>query len=175
MKAIGTLVGERLKWVQPSGWAMKFRLDAAEEGAASLEFRSMLGSFATGVSADGTWTFKRTGFVRTQVIIRRDGEDADVATFANNTWSGGGTLHLPDGRALPATSNLWHTQMVFQTESGEPLITFRSGGVVHLSAELELEPAAWKMPELPWMVMLGWYLCVMMKQDSGAAAAAAAG
>ncbi len=173
MKVIGQLVGQRLKWAQPNGWKLKFQLEADDQPAASLEFRSMLGSFATGVSGDGSWTFKRTGFVRTKVTIRRSGEETEVATFANNTWSGGGTLHLSSGRVLQASSNLWQSQIVFQTESGEPLLTFKSGGFVHLSAELVIEPAGWKLPELPWIVMLGWYLLVMMRMEGGATAAAA--
>ena len=47
-----------------------------------------------------------------------------------------------------------------------------SGGIVHLSAELEIELAARKWAELPWIVMLGWYLLVMMQSDATAAAAA---
>jgi hypothetical protein len=175
MPAIGQLAGQRLRWVQPSGWSMKYRLEADAQPVASLEFRSLLGSFATGESEDGAWTFKRTGFLRTSVTIRKRGEDADVARFANSTWSGGGTLHLPDGRALRASTNLWHSQIVFETEAGERLLTFSGGGILHLSTEVEIEPAGAKMPELPWIVMLGCYLVVMLRSDSGAAAAAAAG
>jgi hypothetical protein len=174
MKAIGQLAGRRLRWTQPSGWTRKFQLEADGEPAGSLEFRNLLGSFATGVSGDGSWTFKRTGFIRTRVTIRRSGEDAEVGTFANNTWSGGGTLHLPDGRELRASTNLWQSRMTFETEAGETLLAFRSHGLVHLSADIEVGPSAAEWPELPWIVMLGWYLLVMMKSDSAAAAGGAA-
>jgi len=174
MQAIGKLVGQRLRWVQPSGWSMKYQLEADGQPIASLEFRSMLGSFATGESEDGAWTFKRTGFIRTGVTIRKRGEDADVATFANSTWSGGGTLHLPDGRTLRASTNLWHSQIVFENDTGERLLTFKGGGILHLSAEIAIDPAGSRMPELPWIVMLGCYLMVMLRSDSGAAAAASA-
>jgi hypothetical protein len=175
MPTIAALAGQRMKWVQPSGWTMKFRLEATGQPVASLEFRSMLGSFATGESEDGAWTFKRTGFIRTGVTIRKRDEDADVARFANSTWSGGGTLHLSDGRTLRASTNLWQSQIVFELDSGERLLAFRSGGILHLSAEIEIEPAGSKLPELPWMVMLGCYLLVMLRSESGGAAAAAAG
>ena len=173
MKAIGQLAGQSLKWTQPSGWTMKFRLDANGEPAATLSFRNMFGSLAIGESVDGSWTFKRTGFIRTRVNIRRSGEDAEVATFANNTWSGGGTLSLPDGRTLRVSSNLWQSRVTFEDDAGVTLLAFKCGGIVHLSAELEVDPAAWKWAELPWIVMLGWYLIVMMRTDSATAAAAA--
>ena len=173
MKAIGQLTGQRLQWTQPAALSMRFVLEANGEPAATLQFRNLLGSLASGESADGSWTFKRTGFIKTGVTIRRSGDVADVATFANHSWSGGGTLHLPDGRVLRAGTNLWHSQLAFETEAGEPWLTFKSAGFLHLSSELEIQATAWKMPELPWIVMLGWYLIVMMRMESSAAAAAA--
>lgn len=170
MQTIVQLVDQRLKWVQPHGWKMKFQLHANDAPVAILEFRSLLGSFATGTSEDGSWTFKRTGFIRTKVTIRRASDDTEIAIWENNTWSGGGTLLLPDGRRLQGSSNLWQSRMVFQIEDGAPLVAFRSGGIVHLSAEIDIDPEARKLAELPWIVMLGWYLLVMMHMDSGAAA-----
>ena len=77
---------------------------------------------------------------------------------------------------LRATTNLWQSRIAFEIEAGETLLAFKSGGIVHLSAELEIEPAAWKWAELPPIVMLDWNLLVMMmKSDSAVAAAGAAG
>ena len=57
------------------------------------------------------------------------------------------------------------------------MIRLKTRGLIHLAAAVEIEPRAVEIAELPWMVMLGWYLAVMMRSDSsgGAAAAAAAG
>lgn len=154
---------------------MQYELRAGGELAATLRFRSSFGSFATGESADGCWTFKRVGFWQTKATVRLCGADADIAVFKNNTWSGGGTLELSDGRKFPATTSFWQTKFGFETELGERLIEFKRGGLVHLSATVEIEPSAVRMPELPWMVMLGWYLTVMMHMDASVAGATAAG
>jgi len=176
MKPITQLSGQRLKWIQPNGWKQAYELQANDEPAATLRFKSAWGSLATGESADGTWTFKRVGFIRTRVTIRTRDADAEIAEFVNNTWSGGGTLNLDGGRSIRATSNFWQSKLEFQTEAGVTLLTFQRGGVVHLSAVVEIAPEASRLAELPWLVMLGWYLVVMMSNDSaGAAAAAAAG
>ncbi len=110
MKNIAELIGRELEWVQPSAWKMQYELRAGEEIVATLRFRSSFGSFATAESADGCWTFKRVGFWQTRVTIRGCGSDMDIAMFKNNTWSGGGTLELPDGRKVLATTNLWQTK-----------------------------------------------------------------
>ncbi len=99
--------------------------------------------------------------------------DEEIATFRNNTWSGGGTLLLPDGRQYPANTNFWQTQYEFKTQTGESLIHYRNRGLLSMSADVTILPGAQELPELPWMVMLGWYLMIMMQNDSSAATAAA--
>jgi len=175
MRKIAELIGQQLKWVQPSAFKMQYELRVGDELAATLRFRSSFGSFATGASADGCWTFKRTGFWQTRVTIRRCGEDVDIATFKNNTWSSGGTLELADGRKLPASTNFWQTNFEFQDELCRQMIKFKTGGLIHSSATVDVEPNAVSVPELPWVIMLGWYLVVMMHIDATTAAAVAAG
>jgi len=171
MMKLAELIGQELKWVQPHALKMEYELRAGDAVAATLHFRSSLGSFATATSADGSWTFKRVGFWQTKATIRASGEETDLAIFKNNTWSGGGTLELPDGRKYPANTNFWTTQYEFKTETDETLISYRKiGGLLHMSAAVEIYPAAKDIVELPWMVSLGWYLTLMLHRDAGAAA-----
>jgi hypothetical protein len=174
VRKIAEVIGRELKWVQPSAWKMEYELRAGDELIATLRFRSSFGSFATAESSDGCWTFKRIGFWQTRVTIRGCGSDTDIATFKNNTWSGGGTLEFPDGRKFPATTNLWQTTFEFKTEAGETLVRFKSGGLVHLSATVEIQPDAAGVPELPLVIMFGWYLAVMMYMDTASSAGAVA-
>lgn len=165
--------GHPLKWIQPHAMNMEYELRSGDAVAAALNFRSAWGSLATATSGDGTWTFKRVGFWQTRVTVRAENSDRDLAVFRNATWSGGGTLELPDGRKFLANTNFWSTRYEFKTEAGEPLISFvKIGGLLHMSAEVEIHPAAFQIPETTWMVMLGWYLAVMMFMDSAAATAA---
>jgi len=173
MKSIHTLVGRELKWVQPHALKMEYELQDSGEVVATLRFRSSLGSFATAECADGCWTFKRIGFWHTRATVRVCGADYDVAVFRNKTWENGGTLELANGRRYPASTNFWKTEYEFTTEADESLVRYRSiGGVVHLSSMVEIQPAAASLKELPWLVILGWYLTVMMHMDAAAAAAA---
>ncbi len=173
MLKLAEWTGQPLKWIQPRTMKMEYELRSDDFVAARLDFRSSWGSFATAASADGTWTFKRVGFWQTRVTIRAEGSDKELATFHNNTWSGGGTLQFPDGRKFPASTNFWTTQYEFKTETGEPIVSFRKiGGLLHMSADVDIHPLARSIPEMPWMVMLGWYLAVMMYMDSSSATVA---
>ena len=159
---------------------MEYELRAGEETIAALRFRSAFGSFATGESGSlhggpcGCWTFKRVGFFRTHVTVRDCGTDKDIATFHNNTWSGGGTLLLSGGRRCAASTNYWATNLEFKNEAGELLLRIKSSSQLEFNGTLEIQPAARAMPELPWLVILGWYLIVMMFNDAAAASASAA-
>jgi len=80
-------------------------------------------------------------------------------------------LILPDGREYLVTSNFWQTEYGFKTVGGEPLVNFKSKmSLLHHSTEVEILPAGENLPELPWMVLLGWYLAVMMSNDATTAA-----
>lgn len=171
MKTIVEVIDRELKWVQPSAWKMEYELRASAELIATLRFRSSFGSLAMADSGDGCWTFKRVGFWQTKATVRRCGSETDIAVFKHNTWSGGGTLEASAGRRFLVTTNVWQTNLEFQSETGETLVRFKPGGFVHLSATVEIQAVASEVPELPLMVMLGWYLTVMMYMDTASTAA----
>lgn len=173
MKRISEFSGKPLQWKQPHVTSAAFELKSNEELLATLKFSNAFGSLATGECADGSWTFKRVGFLNTHVSIRVAGTENDIAVYRNSTWSQGGTLELPDGRRINANSNFWHSQFEFTGESGDPILRFTNIGGFKLHAELEFLPPAALLTELPWIVILGWYLTVMMYHDGGVIAAIA--
>lgn len=161
------LVNEALLWTQPRILHEEYQLQHGDKVVGTLRFRSSLGSFATAENSAGSWTFKRLGFLQTRVTVRVAGADADLATFRNNTWSGGGTLDLPDGRHFKAATNFWQTRYEILDATDQPLLRYRMEGLLRMSGHMDvLVPA----PELPWLMMLGWYLAVMMHRDSAAVA-----
>lgn len=169
MKKIAELAGLKLNWgTRP--FTLEYELRANDELAATLCFKKLFGTLAIAESADGSWSFKRMGLFKPRVTIQANGSDEDIAIFRNNTWSEGGTLEFPDGRKYLVATNFWQSQYEFRTETGQPLLKFKSDGFVNLSAQVELLPEASGLPDLPWMVMFGWYLVVMMDMDSAATA-----
>jgi hypothetical protein len=171
MDKIAKYIGLPLQWRKPHLFGGQYELLCEDAVVATLQFRSLWGTRATGQSGDGCWTFKRVGFWQTRATIRPCDSDQEMAAFKNSTWSGGGTLLLPDGRQYPANTNFWQTQYEFTTETGDALIHYRNRGLLGSAADVTISPQAREVAELPWMVMLGWYLVIMMQQDSSAAAA----
>ncbi len=174
MKKTARLQGDELKWSQPRAGKKEYHLHSRGELVATLKFRSMFGTFATAETGDDCWTFKRVGFWQNKATIRVCGSDTDLAAFRNNTWDGGGTLEFADGRKFKATTNSWGTRFEFQTETNQPLVHFRYGGLFRRSAEVEITPLARDMSYVPLLLLFGWYLVIMLDSDTAAVAAAIA-
>ncbi len=170
MQKIMDLAQQPLKWTQPRMLKQEYELRTGDELVGTLKFRSLWGTLATAQSDDGCWTFKRIGFWQNKASIRVCDSETDLALFQNNTWTSGGTLTFSDGRRFKATTNFWMTNYEFRSEADDPLVRFKYGGVFRLSAGVEILPAARQLVELPVLVLFGWYLAIMLYEDSGAAA-----
>ena len=155
-----------LHWTQTRLFDSNYQLVDGDEVCARLSFPRLFGSFAIAEAAGGTWTFKRVGFWHTRATIRKEGADTDLAVFEHNTWSGGGTLRLADGRKIQITTNFWQSRIEFQSEDGRPLFRYETEGFMRLGATLESLPAVAALPELPWLLTFGWYLVVMIQHDA---------
>ena len=171
MRTIAELASTELNWQQRGNFKMDYELLSDGEQAATLRWRTMSGSLATAESADGCWTFKRVGVWRVRVTVRACGSDTDLAEFRQDRESEG-TLTLSDGRKYLAHSTPRATSYDFRTDAGEPLIRLNSEGMMRHVGTVRLLPTANPvLAQIPWLVMLSWYLTVMTYIDEGAGAA----
>jgi hypothetical protein len=88
------------------------------------------------------------------------------------TWRSSATTAGPAARAARrpryhANSNARQTRFDLKDARGVPLVSFkRIRGLLQLSSEVEVHETASPLPELRWMVILGWYLTVMQHSDA---------
>jgi hypothetical protein len=165
---VAEVADRELAWTQASFARQEFALTAQGAAVGRLVLRGMLGTLAEGATGDGAWTFKRVGFWQQRATVRAAGSEADLAVFQNNTWKGGGTLDFIEGSRFRATTNFWNTRFLWQTEEEQTLVEFHHGGAFKLSSTVEIREAARALPQLPLLVLFGWYLCVMLHRDAGA-------
>jgi hypothetical protein len=171
MKPLLEAAGAPMQWKQPKLSEPLFELVSSGEQVAVLRFKNSFGSLATGISAEGSWTFKRQGFLKSFVSVREAGSETTLAVFHNNTWSEGGTLEFANGRKFQANSNFWNSKFDFRNEAGEIILQFTKIGGFKLHADLKIFPAALLLKETPFLVLLGWYLTVMASREGEMVAA----
>jgi hypothetical protein len=173
VRPLAEIADQDLVWVQPARSKQAFELRAADQSEATLSFERA--SLARAVTATQQWTFKREGFWHPQVTIRVSGSDVNVAVFKPG-WGGGGTLELAEGRLLRfGAANFWHSQWDWLEPDGKPLVHFKSHpGLLRMEGQVDIESEAASLPELPLLVVLGWYLLILFTRDAAAAGSTAA-
>jgi hypothetical protein len=167
--------GMELRWRQPAAAKRRYTLqrEGSDTPLATLEWRSVWGTFATATVGDISWTFKRAGFLRPRVTVRIAGSDDDLATLEAN-WHGGGTLTIAGGATFGwKVANFWHSRWDWLDANGTELLHFANKqGFIRQEAVVAVSPRAVQLPELDLLAALGWYLLILAAQDSAATTAA---
>jgi hypothetical protein len=171
MRAMITFADFTLTWTKPKIFKSKYELRFGDELIATLCFKNIFSSAAIAESGDGCWTLEQVGFFRKRTIIRLLNSGTVIGTFRKNTWKEGGFLELANGRKFMAIASRWKKTIEFQTDVREKLIFTKGYGVFRPFAKVQMYRKCLHIPELSWMVMLGWYLIIKMKQDPAAHAA----
>ena len=165
------VVDRELTWVQSGAFSRRHELRAGDETIAALWHPKPIGSLALGEAAEGRWTFKRSGFLRPRVSVRVEGTEQDLLVV-EMIWSGGGRFRLASGERFRwGCSSFWRMEWEIGREDGPALLTIANQLAPKMKARLIIDPAARRMPELPVLVLLGWYLMVLAFEDSAAAGA----
>jgi hypothetical protein len=171
MRTINEVATGELVWVQPARLKQEFELHASDEVVGTLRFERS--SLAIGETADQRWTFKREGFWHPRITVRVQGSDANVALFSPG-WAGGGTLDLGGRQLRFVAANLWHSQWDWVDAQNKPVVHFKSHqGLLKTEGQVEIETEAIQSPDLPLLVVLGWYLLVLFARDAAASSAGA--
>ena len=185
LEPLDIAAGNRLSWSQPKALQRAFELREGDRLLGTLSFVKSFGSLAEASMATGDWTFKRVGYFRPRVTVRRRGQETDLAVYQPKGWGSEGELQFAGGRVYAwKPANFWATRFNFVDGAGRALIAFKPGSeeskrsdLFRFQALVEIDPSASRLEELPLLVSLGWYLMILHHQDSasGGAVAAAAG
>ena len=175
MKSFNELESLDLRWEQPDMWKRRYELRSSEgELIAVLTRPSWWRQVAEIESLGNRWAFERKGFWRQRIEIRSIGTGDSPATFEYGALHQGGRLIFPDGRSLRwGSTNFWSTKWAWMTEDGTPIVGFRTGGIFKTNSEVDLDPLLAGQKALPLLVMLGWYLILLQREDSASVVVAA--
>lgn len=167
MKNMRDFIGQPMEWIQPNAADRSYDLRARTDVVATLRWPKAGGSLALGESADGNWSFKRTGFISTKVTVRATGTESNIAVYSPNWLAGKGTLELAGGgRYLWTIMDFGGSQWAFCNESGEPLVHYKvEWRLQKATAAVEIAPAGAAVSELSLLTMLGWYFIVLAAED----------
>jgi hypothetical protein len=175
VQSIKDFVGRDLIWSRPRAMKREFELRSGEEVLATLRWsKGWWSTLAEAAFAGEEWTFKRSGFWKPAVTARRPGSETDLATFEPG-WTGAGVLTLAGGATYRwDNEGHWGTAFVWKDPAGNPLVRVHHR-MMKNQGEVEISPSASALPDLPFLVVFGWYLAVSLVEERSAAAGSAGG
>jgi hypothetical protein len=173
---------DRLFWMQPKAMRRSYELRAVKSTVGTLEFETPFGSRATARADGKVWSFKRMGFFKPRITVRAAERTEDIAVYRPK-WSGSeGELNLSDGRRYNWTiANFWATRFEIRDAQGQTLISYTSGSaeaaltdLFKNQSEVAITDAGRSTADIDLLVLMGWYLIVLQREDSAAITAAVA-
>lgn len=173
MDTLTGYAGQDLIWESSPTAKRTYELRAADgQALATLTQPSLWRQNRLGVAAGRRWSFARVGVFRQRLVIADADTGAEIATMAQLTWSGKGTLTLSDGRAYVWRSDSsWTPKRTWLDASGTPLLRFSQSGIAKLRCQVTVEPPATD-PNLMFLATLGWFLMLLAHDDLVAMTAA---
>jgi hypothetical protein len=161
MRTINQVANGELRWINPTN-ELAFELRAGDELVGQLQFDAE--GRGDSDTAGQRLTFKRQGFWPQRVIVRVPGSGANVAVF-RISWKKGGTLELEGRRQLHLRAAIFLRRWDWTDMEGKPLVHLKKS-VLGFEGHVTIEPDAVTSPDLPLLVVLGWYLLVLWARDA---------
>lgn len=173
MKSLESADRSQLILKQTKCGARDFELYSGDDLVGILYWPKWLSDRAVAECADGKWLIDRVGFFRHRVAVTDAGSGMQIASL-DFGWLRDGDLTLTNGRVFRwyrtrAFRNFWaladeNNQVLFEIQAGMHWFKYEADVVLHIHAE--------SLPDLPLLILTGWYLGYVTIQDTAAAVAA---
>jgi len=181
MTKLSQLEGAQAEWMQPKTFERLYELRWGEETLAWLSFRSSTGTLASAETGEGSWTFKRVGFLNPRITVRAVGDEEDLAVYHPKFW-GDGVLSLKSGLHFAwKPTNFWSTAWAFIDAEEKVVIAFQPGvekerlrDILKTQFTLTLHQIGAIRETAPLLATLGMYLLILHQADAAAAGATTA-
>lgn len=167
-----------LKWTQPHALTRYHELRLDGRLFATLRWEKMFGSLAVAEFYEGSYTFKRAGFLRPYFTIRRRDAESNMAimrftsgSVIKNAIQGlSGTLEFETGERFTFNKlSFWKPKWAFSDENGDLLVTIdrkikgKPSGTVTVNRDFV------EMNYMRLLVVAGWYAIIMDYEEGEAA------
>jgi hypothetical protein len=163
MKSINECEDQELQWIHPNKFKGEYELRGGDEVFARFHLNGAWGSQIVAETANGKWLIKRKGIGQTITILDLDSQ-SELATVKRG-MTGQSTLFTHDGREYWwRCTSFWRDVWTWLNNENTPLLHLIRG------SRIQLEPAAYDLPELALLTTLGWYLHKLQEEEATVAA-----
>lgn len=171
--------GEKLIWIQPKPMVRYHELRVDGAIYATLKWKRMFGSLATGECREDRYTFKRAGFLRPYITVRRENAQGDLAILrfrsgsiiVNSVIGLSGTLEFETGHRYSFNRlSFWKSRWAFSDENGDIVVTFDRNMRGKPKATVTIHRDFRRIQYLDILLILGWYAIILDYEEGEASA-----
>ena len=156
MRSLRDFKGGELRWTQSKLMHRHYELKSGDDLFATLTWQKTVGSLAIGKFAEGEYSFKRGGFLKPYVSIRKLPFDTDYAKLEMGFGYNGAYQSIEARSYTFHKLSFWKSQWGFTDTHGKLLCTIAekfSG--LKASAEVRLEVDSRTVPNFCLLLILG--------------------
>jgi hypothetical protein len=170
MRTIQEAAPSTLSWHQPRAFRGEYELWAGDELLATLWSGSSFGAIMGAKTGASEFSIRTEGFFQDLIAVREVGAVGVAAYFRKG--SAERQLALSDNRGYGwKMLSFWSRRWAFVDDSDRPLVSFQAWSQsFRAGCDVAIDPGALALPELPILVILGWYL--LLRENEAAMAAA---
>lgn len=166
MKQLSQYIGEELYLVQPSIWKRVYELRSPESVLLTMKYPKLFSTLAVVSDGNETWEIYKPSIWRSNLEIRKQGNQLPFAKFVSEKWGGGGTFELPHGERLRYIFKIWKGHNELQAHYGIRLVSFKRKFALKPQYHLSIEQASELLDKYPWVIMAVYYLILERRQHS---------
>jgi hypothetical protein len=157
--------GSELIWA-PSNNRMGYELRDKDLIIGSIVVEGKLLSNAIGKCVDGSWKFKREGMLKSNISVKENDKEIQLALFKKNALNRNGEIQINKKKLFTINTNFTMTEYNIKNEKGLLISISKITRLPNISSTVKINPIAITIPELPWIVLLSWYLVIMQQFDA---------
>lgn len=162
------------EWKQPRRIDRFYELRSGSLLFATLDFQSPFTSIAYAETADGKWSFNRTGFWKRKITISNDSDAEEIALYQPAFWSGAHKIEFADGKSyIWKHINFMATQWAFINSHDELMLVIHKGienqsfsDFFKTQMTVDIHPTLAPEGNPSVLLPLALYLMILQKKDA---------
>lgn len=169
MKPLSSYIGEELILIQPSFFKREFEFRSSTELLAKMFYPSFFSLTAVVEGFNSKYEIFRPNFWKTEIGIRKFGDELSFATLTTNFFRTKGKVVLQNGKFVNLKFGAFKRICSIFSETDELLVEIKTKFSFKDKNIVTIQKPSSLMDENPWIIMMIWYFLIENKK-SGAAA-----
>lgn len=169
MKTLFEYTTGEMHIVQPSMWKRQYELRTADTVLMTLSYPRLFSTRALIEGFGETWEVSKPSIWKSNLEIRRKGNELPFAKFSAEKWGRGGVFELPRGERIVYTFGMWKGTNELFSQNKIRLISLHRTSIWKSAVTVAYEKQSERIDENPWVIMAVYYVILERRSHASGA------